>query len=94
MPVVITAFADKTFKYVTKTPPASYFIKKVGGRGGWRQDGFAGRAQVCVSLRLLLCACHAQGGLKTAVVCSAAGKQAGLQPPSKADSHSRTPVRT
>jgi len=63
VPVVITAFADKTFKYVTKTPPASYFIKKVGGRGGWRQDGFAGRAQVCVSLRLLLCACHAQGGL-------------------------------
>lgn len=33
MPVVITAFADKSFKYVMKTPPASYFIKKVGG--GW-----------------------------------------------------------
>ncbi|KAI7845524.1 hypothetical protein COHA_000947 [Chlorella ohadii] len=31
VPVVITAFADKTFKYVTKTPPASYFIKKAAG---------------------------------------------------------------
>lgn len=30
VPVVITAFADKSFKYVMKTPPASYFIKKVG----------------------------------------------------------------
>jgi len=28
IPVVITVFADRTFSYVTKTPPASYFIKK------------------------------------------------------------------
>ena len=27
-PVVITAFADRTFSFVTKTPPASYFLKK------------------------------------------------------------------
>lgn len=31
VPVVITAFADKSFKYVMKTPPASYFIKKAAG---------------------------------------------------------------
>jgi large subunit ribosomal protein L11 len=28
IPVVITAYADKTFTYITKTPPVSYFIKK------------------------------------------------------------------
>ncbi|PSC75443.1 mitochondrial ribosomal L11 [Micractinium conductrix] len=31
VPVVITAFADKSFKWVMKTPPASYFIKKAAG---------------------------------------------------------------
>jgi large subunit ribosomal protein L11 len=28
IPVVITAYADKTFTFVTKTPPNSYFLKK------------------------------------------------------------------
>jgi large subunit ribosomal protein L11 len=28
IPVIITAFADRTFSFVTKTPPVSYFIKK------------------------------------------------------------------
>ena len=28
IPVVITAYADRTFTFITKTPPASYFIKK------------------------------------------------------------------
>jgi large subunit ribosomal protein L11 len=34
--VVITAFADRTFTFVTKTPPASYFLKKAAGleKGG------------------------------------------------------------
>ncbi len=27
-PTVITAYADRTFSFVTKTPPASYFLKK------------------------------------------------------------------
>ena len=31
IPVVITAFADRTFTFVTKTPPASYFLKKAAG---------------------------------------------------------------
>jgi large subunit ribosomal protein L11 len=28
IPVVITAFSDRSFSFVTKTPPASYFLKK------------------------------------------------------------------
>ena len=28
IPVVITAFSDRSFTFVTKTPPASYFLKK------------------------------------------------------------------
>lgn len=28
IPVVITVFSDKTFTFITKTPPNSYFIKK------------------------------------------------------------------
>jgi len=28
IPVVITAYADKTFTFVTKTPPNTYFLKK------------------------------------------------------------------
>jgi len=28
VPVVITVYQDRTFTFITKTPPASYFIKK------------------------------------------------------------------
>jgi len=28
IPTVITAYADRTFTFVTKTPPASYYLKK------------------------------------------------------------------
>ncbi len=28
IPVVITAYADRTFSFISKTPPASYFLKK------------------------------------------------------------------
>jgi len=31
IPVVITAFADRTFTFITKTPPVSYFLKKFSG---------------------------------------------------------------
>ena len=31
IPVVITAFADRTFSFETKTPPVSYFLKKAAG---------------------------------------------------------------
>jgi large subunit ribosomal protein L11 len=40
VPVVITAYTDKTFTYVMKTPPASYFIKKAAGlEGGSQRPG-------------------------------------------------------
>lgn len=31
IPVVITAYADRTFSFVLKTPPNSYFLKKAAG---------------------------------------------------------------
>jgi large subunit ribosomal protein L1 len=31
VPIVITAFGDRTFSFITKTPPNSYFIKKAAG---------------------------------------------------------------
>jgi len=31
IPVVITAYGDRSFIFVTKTPPASYFLKKAAG---------------------------------------------------------------
>ena len=31
VPVVITVFQDKSFSFVTKTAPVSYFLKKGGG---------------------------------------------------------------
>ena len=31
VPVVITAFADRTFSFVMKTPPNTYFLKKAAG---------------------------------------------------------------
>ena len=31
IPVVITAYGDRSFTFVTKTPPASYFLRKAAG---------------------------------------------------------------
>ena len=31
VPVIITAFEDKSFTFITKLPPVSYFIKKAAG---------------------------------------------------------------
>src|SRR5436853_2147084 len=31
IPVVITAYADRSFTFVTKTPPSAYFLKKAAG---------------------------------------------------------------
>ena len=31
IPVVITAYHDRSFTFITKTPPASYFLKKAAG---------------------------------------------------------------
>lgn len=30
IPVVITVYADKSFTFITRTPPVSYFLKKFG----------------------------------------------------------------
>ena len=30
-PVVLTAFGDRTFTFITKTPPNTYFLKKAAG---------------------------------------------------------------
>ena len=32
IPVVITVFADKSFSFVTKTPPVSFYLKKAAGK--------------------------------------------------------------
>ena len=32
IPVIITVFVDKSFTFVTKTPPVSYFLKKAAGK--------------------------------------------------------------
>ena len=36
IPVEITAYSDKSFTFITKTPPASYFLKKAAklSKGG------------------------------------------------------------
>lgn len=36
VPTIITIFTDKSFTFVTKTPPASYYLKKAAGlpKGG------------------------------------------------------------
>jgi large subunit ribosomal protein L11 len=31
VPVVITAYADRSFSFITKTPPNTYFLKKAAG---------------------------------------------------------------
>ena len=31
IPVVITVYADKSFSFITKTPPASYLLRKAAG---------------------------------------------------------------
>ncbi len=31
VPTIITVFQDKSFSFVTKTPPASYYLKKAAG---------------------------------------------------------------
>ena len=40
IPTIITVFADKSFTFVTKTPPASFLIKKAAGlKSGSKEPG-------------------------------------------------------
>ena len=32
IPVVITVFSDKSFRFITKTPPVSFYLKKAAGK--------------------------------------------------------------
>jgi large subunit ribosomal protein L11 len=42
LPTVITVYADRSFSFVTKTPPATYLIKKaVGIKSGSKEPGKA-----------------------------------------------------
>ncbi len=45
VPVVITAYADRTFSFITKTPPNTYFLKKAAGiESGANAPGKGGSA--------------------------------------------------
>jgi large subunit ribosomal protein L11 len=49
IPVVITAFQDRTFSFITKTPPVSYFLKKAAGLQKGSQTpgtGIAGKVTI------------------------------------------------
>jgi large subunit ribosomal protein L11 len=47
VPVVITAFEDKSFTFVTKTPPASFYLKKAAklekGSSATRKEASVGK---------------------------------------------------
>lgn len=49
VPVVITAFEDKSFTFITKTPPASYYLKKFAnvekGSKAPKKEGVIGRVK-------------------------------------------------
>src|SRR5258708_6267878 len=46
IPVVITAFGDRSFSFVTKTPPASFFLKRAAGiEKGSQTTGKGGAAR-------------------------------------------------
>ena len=45
-PVIITVFSDRSFTFVTKTPPTSFFLKraaKIDKGSGTTGRGFAGK---------------------------------------------------
>lgn len=47
IPVKLTAYSDKTYTYVTKTPPASYFLSKAAGIAkGSQRPGHTHIAQI------------------------------------------------
>ena len=49
IPVVITVFSDKSFSFVTKTPPVSFYLKKAAGKE--KGSGEPGRI-VCGSVKI------------------------------------------
>ena len=47
VPVVITVYIDKSFDFVTKTPPASFYLKKFAkiskGSGATKKEAYVGK---------------------------------------------------
>ncbi len=50
VPVVITVYVDKSFEFVTKTPPASFYLKKFAkvqkGASATKKEGYVGKVTV------------------------------------------------
>ncbi len=47
IPVKITVYADRSFTFITKTPPASYLLKKAAGlKSGSKEPGKVGAGKV------------------------------------------------
>ena len=46
IPVVITVYADRSFTFVTKTPPAAVLLKKAAGKPNKDKVGKISRAQL------------------------------------------------
>jgi large subunit ribosomal protein L11 len=50
IPVVITAYGDRTFSFVTKTPPVSFFLKKAAGiESGSKTPGLGSAGKVTMT---------------------------------------------
>lgn len=49
-PVEITVYQDKSFDFITKTPPASFFLKKFAkipkGSGATKKESFVGKVTI------------------------------------------------
>ncbi len=47
IPVIITVYVDKSFSFITKTPPASFFLKQYAkvpkGSSATKKEGFIGK---------------------------------------------------
>lgn len=50
VPVVITVYVDKSFTFITKTPPASFYLKKFAkinkGAGATKKEPYVGKVTV------------------------------------------------
>ena len=47
LPTVITVYADRSFSFITKTPPATYFLKKAANlKSGSKEPGKASAGKI------------------------------------------------
>jgi large subunit ribosomal protein L11 len=50
IPTIITVFADKSFSFITKTPPATFLIKKaLGLKSGSKEPGKLSAGKITIS---------------------------------------------